>query len=405
MITYEPDARNILGLTGGGTVYCQGLTIIVDDIDGHLPLDPTKQGIAFGNESHGNVHEENLYAVVHAVTIFYYNYHKNKFGGSSGILRKKIEEFSDADLPENVKTCRNSELTDYGVLFILTKGNRIQVDRTCYEDEIVGNDTYFRLIPDDAQIKQNAAKKSAHRSKKATSSPSKKKQKADEIRKSPIRKTKRASAVTPSPARKKQSSAKRRPRPPANSDEGAKKRQRAETSQSTKPKGSRSSSRKSSRPQRYGKYSDEESEEESVKEEDEGLAEDDESNGRMSNKKDTEDLIDLCESSSDEEDEVVDKGTTQAPTIVTSNSPDANEIEQNDISENDAAENDEDEAAGTNTDTIEKDRVALLEVENAELKARVSALQTENDSLEKEVKSLREELEGGQKKSAMSNED
>ena len=399
MITYEPDARNILGLTGGGTVYCQGLTIIVDDIDGHLPLDPTKQGIAFGNESHGNVHEENLYAVVHAVTIFYYNYHKNKFGGSSGILRKKIEEFSDADLPENVKTCRNSELTDYGVLFILTKGNRIQVDRTCYEDEIVGNDTYFRLIPDDAQIKQNAAKKSAHRSKKATSSPSKKKQKADEIRKSPIRKTKRASAVTPSPARKKQSSAKRRPRPPANSDEGAKKRQRAETSQSTKPKGSRSSSRKSSRPQRYGKYSDEE---ESVKEEDEGLAEDDESNGRKSNKNVTEDLIDLCESSSDEEDEVVDKGTTQAPTIVTSNSPDANESLQNDVAENDAAENDEDEATGTNMDTIEKDRVALLEVENAELKARVSALQTENDSLEKEVKSLREELEGGQKKSAMS---
>lgn len=56
MITYHPDARNTLGLTGGGTVYCQGLTIIVDDVEGHLPLDPTKQGIAFGNESHGNVH-------------------------------------------------------------------------------------------------------------------------------------------------------------------------------------------------------------------------------------------------------------------------------------------------------------------------------------------------------------
>lgn len=331
--------------------------------------------------------------MVHAVTKFYYNYHKNKFGGSSGLLRQKIEEFSNADLPQNVKTCRNSELTDYGVHFILTKGNRIQVDKTCYEDEIVGNDTYFRLIPDDSQIKQNGTKKSAHRGKKANSA---KKKKAAEVRKSPIRKTKRASSVTPSPARKKQSSVKRRPKPPVNRDEGAKKRQRTEASLNTKPNGARSSSRKSRIPQRYGKYSDEEYEEESVKEEDEGLAGENESNGRESDKKVT-DLIDLSlESSSDEEDEGVNKkDTIQVPTIVTSN-----ESEQNDAAENYY----EDEATG-NTHTIEKDMVALLEVENAELKARVSALQSKNDSLEKEVKSLKEELDGGQKKPAMGNED
>ena len=40
---YE-DARSLLRLPSGGTNYCQGLTIIVDDKHGVLPLNPTKQG-------------------------------------------------------------------------------------------------------------------------------------------------------------------------------------------------------------------------------------------------------------------------------------------------------------------------------------------------------------------------
>ena len=43
MVQHEPDARSILSLVAGGTDYCQALTIIVDDIEGYLPLDPTKQ--------------------------------------------------------------------------------------------------------------------------------------------------------------------------------------------------------------------------------------------------------------------------------------------------------------------------------------------------------------------------
>lgn len=44
LIKVYNDARSELRLSSGGTKFCQGLTIIVDDVDGNLPLNPTKQG-------------------------------------------------------------------------------------------------------------------------------------------------------------------------------------------------------------------------------------------------------------------------------------------------------------------------------------------------------------------------
>ena len=43
LITHHADARTLLGLGAGGTDFCQSLTIIIDDIGGQLPLNPTKQ--------------------------------------------------------------------------------------------------------------------------------------------------------------------------------------------------------------------------------------------------------------------------------------------------------------------------------------------------------------------------
>lgn len=43
LICAHEDARTLLQLSAGGTAYCQGLTVIVDDIGGNLPLNPTKQ--------------------------------------------------------------------------------------------------------------------------------------------------------------------------------------------------------------------------------------------------------------------------------------------------------------------------------------------------------------------------
>lgn len=44
LIKEHEDARGELSLSAGGTTYCQGLTIVVDDKHGHFPLNPTKTG-------------------------------------------------------------------------------------------------------------------------------------------------------------------------------------------------------------------------------------------------------------------------------------------------------------------------------------------------------------------------
>eukprot|EP00578_Thalassiosira_sp_NH16_P032516 CAMPEP_0181079674 /NCGR_PEP_ID=MMETSP1071-20121207/2156_1 /TAXON_ID=35127 /ORGANISM="Thalassiosira sp., Strain NH16" /LENGTH=144 /DNA_ID=CAMNT_0023161093 /DNA_START=189 /DNA_END=623 /DNA_ORIENTATION=+ len=81
MVKYEPDARSTLGLSYGGTVFCQAMTVIIDDVEGRLPLDPTKQGLAFGNQAQGHVHEANLYDMVSCVAKFWYKHHLDKFDG------------------------------------------------------------------------------------------------------------------------------------------------------------------------------------------------------------------------------------------------------------------------------------------------------------------------------------
>ena len=57
-----------------GTNYCQGLTIIVDDYEGHLPLTPTKESLAFGLEDFGKIHERNLYAWLGALANVYWSH-------------------------------------------------------------------------------------------------------------------------------------------------------------------------------------------------------------------------------------------------------------------------------------------------------------------------------------------
>jgi hypothetical protein len=42
LITHHVDARTILGLSAGGTEFCSGLRVIMDDHEGFLPLNPTK---------------------------------------------------------------------------------------------------------------------------------------------------------------------------------------------------------------------------------------------------------------------------------------------------------------------------------------------------------------------------
>jgi hypothetical protein len=91
------DCRAILGLTTGSSDFCQGLTVIVDDMHAHLPLNPTKQDIAFGEQGEaGDVHRRNLFSWIGAYTSLFYSIHKNKFGGSkralSGAISRRCSE-------------------------------------------------------------------------------------------------------------------------------------------------------------------------------------------------------------------------------------------------------------------------------------------------------------------------
>lgn len=95
LINYVKDARARVRLTNSGTSYAQGLTLLVDDRDGRLPLNPTKQDVAFGEEEFGGAHEENLHAWMSAVTQLYWNYHAEKTNLKKRELGQKILACTD----------------------------------------------------------------------------------------------------------------------------------------------------------------------------------------------------------------------------------------------------------------------------------------------------------------------
>lgn len=87
------DARADLGLFNSGSDYSQGLTVIVDDCDGMLPLNPTKQDIAFGEEEYGNAHKANLFSWTAAYVFFFWNHHADKVDKSKRALGDKVGAF------------------------------------------------------------------------------------------------------------------------------------------------------------------------------------------------------------------------------------------------------------------------------------------------------------------------
>ncbi|KAL7542800.1 hypothetical protein ACHAXR_012095 [Thalassiosira sp. AJA248-18] len=146
LIKSEPDARHMLGLSTGSSIYGSALTIIIDDIGSHLPLHPTKQDTAFGLERKGAVHEENLLAWVGAVTKFFYNYHWKKFNRQKKILSSKVSHYVGVRLPKEPKAYIASDYTCFELVFEQYR-NTIRVDPKLVK-EIIGPDTYFRLLPD-----------------------------------------------------------------------------------------------------------------------------------------------------------------------------------------------------------------------------------------------------------------
>ena len=84
------DARNALGIprTNDIDAYCQGLTILVDDEEGSLPINPSKQDLSFGSNDCHKLFKNNFYAWVEGIAHTYYNHYLDESG-------KKVENLTD----------------------------------------------------------------------------------------------------------------------------------------------------------------------------------------------------------------------------------------------------------------------------------------------------------------------
>mmetsp|Transcript_32684 Transcript_32684/g.66729 ORF Transcript_32684/g.66729 Transcript_32684/m.66729 type:complete len:920 (-) Transcript_32684:648-3407(-) len=151
LIKCMPDGRGYLGLDNTGSMYCQGLTIIIDDIGGHLPLNPTKQAIAFAEQTNGAKHEENLITLVGILVKTYFGHHINKFKKSRTLLTQTIKEFgNDRVQIDNMKDIDSSELTtfEYKTTSRVHSGRKkILIDKKVALKVKAGRDTRFLLIP------------------------------------------------------------------------------------------------------------------------------------------------------------------------------------------------------------------------------------------------------------------
>jgi len=159
----------MLGLSGTSSDYCQGLTIIVDDVGGHLTLNPTKEDskcsvcllcipvsqhryltpalllVAFGHERYGKVHKENLYASVGSAAHCFYTIHFKKFAEKKFPLSKAIASFGDEIETDNVKSLADSDLTTYEYTSKKSAEDKIRVDTRKPIKTILGKDTLYRL--------------------------------------------------------------------------------------------------------------------------------------------------------------------------------------------------------------------------------------------------------------------
>jgi len=153
LITHYVDARTMLGMNAGGSEFCSGLRVLLDDIDGVLPLNPTKQDIAFSEKSCGHILKENLFTEVGAAVKMFYMHHKGKFGNKKTALTKKIDEYKDKIplIDGELKTeISKLDLTTFEVSSRkLTKNIVGGMTLKLFGVEKVGLDTLYRILPDE----------------------------------------------------------------------------------------------------------------------------------------------------------------------------------------------------------------------------------------------------------------
>ena len=88
------DARKFLRLNSTGSQFCQGLVIIVDDWEGQLPLNPTKQDLSFANgKPTGMAHEETPRIWLRCAVKLFYEHHLAKYDEKKADLTEAIGKY------------------------------------------------------------------------------------------------------------------------------------------------------------------------------------------------------------------------------------------------------------------------------------------------------------------------
>jgi len=182
LIRHDPDGRSILGLTAGGTNFCQGLTVIVDDFAGQLPLNPTKQDVAFSEQANGSVHEKNLYLWINAIAGGYYNYILDFFNGRKGDLSngvkgvsKKLKKLYDqrCDPKFHINSLAKGRYTNYTrkqLPFRRLNGKIICNRSEMTQARIEGCDTQFCLFTQNAMVVKEEETREMKRTKRIVKS-------------------------------------------------------------------------------------------------------------------------------------------------------------------------------------------------------------------------------------------
>lgn len=168
LIERNTDARDKLGLSNGGTEFCQGLTIIVDDKDSALPLNPAKQGLGFAEEPNGAVHERNLRMWVGAATRLYYNFLKERVCAKSKenltkAVRSKVKNVkslvsSSSNSFRSLSSCEFDSFDSFASC--LSKDNKIRLVNMKKVELRLGSDTKLK-IPRMAALPANPRKRKA----------------------------------------------------------------------------------------------------------------------------------------------------------------------------------------------------------------------------------------------------
>ena len=177
LIKHEEDARAVLKLTSGGTHYSQGLTILVDDMNGSLPLNPTKQDVAFGEQANGDIHQRNLFSWLGAITSVYYQHQLDKCLGKKTVLTKKLMTYK---IPvQDISDLKSLDAADFtyfrSIPWKISTASNIRVSSKNAIEVVPGRDTVRRIErtkPEPVRVHSATSSRDRKRAKTAISPPS-----------------------------------------------------------------------------------------------------------------------------------------------------------------------------------------------------------------------------------------